>query len=125
MDTENNILQKALQNVLDLAPGGIVIVDETNAIVLCNHYFAHTICKKNKKSIINQNITQSTLLPDEIKKILIFDEEFSSTSQQVKQCSFKYSLPENTVVYFRIIKTHFNTEEKNLILLYLWILPNR
>ena len=49
MDTENNILQKALQNVLDLAPGGIVIVDETNAIVLCNHYFAHTICKKIKK----------------------------------------------------------------------------
>lgn len=45
MDTENNILLTALRTVLDLAPGGIVIVDETNAIVLCNQYYAHTICK--------------------------------------------------------------------------------
>ncbi|MGQ9843404.1 MAG: PAS domain-containing protein [Spirochaetota bacterium] len=57
MDTENTILLRAIQNVLDLVPGGIVIIDETNAIVLCNQYFAHTICKKNKEFIMHQNIT--------------------------------------------------------------------
>lgn len=116
MDIENYTTLRALQESLDLLPGGIVIVDETNTIVLCNHYFAHILCNKNKESIINKNITQSTLVPAEIKKILIFDNELNLTSQQIKQCSFHYSLSDNTVIYFRILKDSINIDEKKFII---------
>lgn len=107
MDSLPSILYKTLEKLTELTSVGVVIVNQQNEIVFANDYFAHNLCKSDKKNLINKKITQNTEIPTQIQKIITFRDESLLDSTVVTQFTTDIVLWDTVKVTFRVLKMGF------------------
>jgi PAS domain S-box-containing protein len=120
MDTISSLLFKTLEKITEATSVGIVITDIHGHIVYVNDYFAQNICKLNTNTLLKRDITHVEEITQQIKHIIISDNELLFNDFEVKQFNTDIILWESTKVSFRIIKIGFiDNDVKYIVTLFI------